>query len=271
MIINNQFGLDMYVEVSGNVDSNTTVMFLNGVMASVSSWNDIKKPFEKLGFRVVCHDFVGQLKSNPLTSVYSFEMHAKDVIHIMDTLQISSAYLIGTSYGGEISIKLASLYPNRVDGMAVINSVSETDALMIATVNHWKKLCDIEDKEVFFWGMATSIYGVSYMEKFYDTMAIRAKAMNQLPASYFSSLKFLIDTFVKDANMTKELVNVKCPTLVICGEDDRLKPVKYSQIIAKSIVNSEFLLIVDCGHVTIFEQTETLVSALVGFFLKLRR
>lgn len=271
MIIKNQLGLSMYVEVSGDVNGNQTVMFLNGVMASVSSWNEIKKPFEQLGFRVVCHDFIGQLKSDPLTSVYTFDMHAKDVIHIMDTLKISSAYLIGTSYGGEVAMKIASTYASRVNGMAVINSVSETDALMVATVNHWKRLCDVEDKEVFFWGMATSIYGVSYMEEYKDTMAIRAKSMNQLPASYFSSLKFLIDTFVQDVNMTDQLVNIKCPSLVICGEDDHLKPTKYSQIIAKNIANSEFLLIVDCGHVTIFEQTETLVSALLGFVLKLRR
>ena len=68
--------------------------------------------------------------------------------------------------------------------------------------------------------------------------------------------------------MTDELYKIQCPSLVVCGQEDILKPVKFSRLLADNIPNAEFAVIPDCGHVTIFEKPGILNSILVGFVLK---
>ena len=65
-------GTTLYYEVLGDENGKETIAFLNGVMASASSWALLYPIFEKLGFRVILHDFKGQLKSGKPEGPYTF-------------------------------------------------------------------------------------------------------------------------------------------------------------------------------------------------------
>ncbi len=56
-------GVNIYYELEGKKDTGETVAFFNGVMASTSSWASQRKLFEKFGFKILLHDFKGQLLS----------------------------------------------------------------------------------------------------------------------------------------------------------------------------------------------------------------
>ena len=135
-------------------------------------------------------------------------------------------------------------------------------------VESWKVLCDCGDGEKFFYGMAPSIYGPEFMEKNKELLAKRAIATKNIDKSYFVGQKILYDTFAQDVYMTDELSKITCPTLIICGEQDILKPPKFSDIMHKNIKNSEYVIFPHCGHVTIFEQQETLNTNILGFVMK---
>ena len=261
-------GINVFYEEKGNPHSKNVVLFLNGVMASTSSWNFQVPVFEKLDFRIVLHDFRGQLKSDKPLGPYSFKQHALDTIALMDQLNIDSAHLIGTSYGGEVAMKTAIEHPNRVKSLSIIDSVSELDAVLTTFVSGWKAIAQTKDGERFFKQMLPSIYSDTYLRNNAEMLAQRAKAMNTMPASYLEGQIALYDTFIGDVTMTSDLTKINCPTLVVCGENDILKPRKFSQIIVDQIKNSEFLIIPDCGHVTIFEKPDALNSALLGFIIK---
>ncbi len=89
--------------------------------------------------------------------------------------------------------------------------------------------------------------------------------MNAIPKDYFDGQIGLYKTFIKDVTMTDELHKITCPSLIVCGKEDTLKPVKFSEIIADNINDSELVIIPDCGHVTIFEQPEMLNKSIVAF------
>ena len=96
----------------------------------------------------------------------------------------------------------------------------------------------------------------------------RAKAFKSVEDSYFEGQKILYETFKNDVYMTDQLKDIQCPALVVVGEDDLLKRVKFSKIIANNIPNSEFIIIPDCGHVPIFEKYKELNSMIYGFVSK---
>ncbi|MDR2654843.1 MAG: alpha/beta hydrolase [Oscillospiraceae bacterium] len=258
----------IYYEEHGDKNSPDKIAFLNGVMASVGSWEQIYPAFVKLGFHVVLHDFKGQLRSGKPAGEYTFAEHAEEARALFQSLGIERVHLVGTSYGGEVAMKYAILFPESALSVSIIDSVSELDPVLAAFVAGWKYLCELEDGEKFFKGMAPSIYGPEFMEKNPEFFTDRAKAFRKLPPEYFAGQKILYDTFVSDVEMTAELCKIQCPALVLCGGDDILKKPKFSEIIARNIPNSEYLTIPGSGHVAILEKPAELVSAILGFILK---
>ncbi len=262
---------NIYYEINGNKESKTAVAFFNGVMASTSSWDYMWPTFENDNFMIVRQDFRGQLKSDKPEGPYSFEMHANDAKALFDYLGLEKVHIIGTSYGGEVAMKFAMLYPDMTKSISIIDSVSELDEVLKGFIDNWMVLADLNDGEKFFLGMAPSIYGNSFYSSNKEMLTSRAKAFASMDKSYFEGQKILYQTFKEDVYMTDGLKNIKCPALVICGQDDLLKRVKFSELIAKEIPNSEFIIIPDCGHVPIFEKYNELNSMIYGFILKHNR
>ena len=259
---------NIFYQVKGNPNGKETIAFLNGVMASTSSWKYLYPIFEKLDFRIILHDFKGQLKSDKPKGPYSFKEHCEEAKALFEHLGIEKLHLVGTSYGGEVAMKFATLYSEMVKSISVINSVSELDPVLEGFVVSWKMLCDTKDGETFFLGMAPSIYGSDFINNNKEMLVARSKAMKEIPNSYLEGQKILYDTFVQDVYMTDELNKIECPALIICGEDDILKKPKFSKILAENIKNSEYILLPNCGHVSIFEKPKELESAILGFILK---
>ena len=261
-------GVNIFYEEFGNKGSEYCVSFFNGVAMSTANWVLIYPIFERLGWRVILHDFKGQLKSDKPPNPYTFKEHADEAKVLFEHLNVSKVHIIGTSYGGEVAMKFAIEHPEIVASISVINSVSETDMLLTAFIRNWKTLCEIGDGEAFFLGIMPSVYGEPYLAQNHESLVKKAKAMAEIPSGFFEGQKILYDTFLDDVYMTDQLHQIKCPALIICGELDILKPPKFSKIIAENIPNAECLTIPDCGHVTIFEKPEELKSAILGFIMK---
>lgn len=269
MTYKNRNGLNIYYEVINEASNEEPIVFLNGVMASTSSWVNQYNVLKKLGYKIVLHDFLGQLKSDNFTGTYTFLKHAEDVIELLDFLNIKKAHFIGTSYGGEVAMKLAANFPKYCKSISVIDSVSELDQPIIDNVSEWKDLAKTLNGEHFFNGMMPTIYGEAFIKENKEFLEQRAKAMNNIPNSYFYGQIALYDTFITDCYMTEELKNIECPSMIICGEKDFLKPMRFSKLIADNIKNSEYITIPDSGHVTIFEKPNELNSILLGFLSKI--
>jgi len=261
-------GIKLFYEVRGNVNSKNTILFLNGVMASTKSWYGLSKIFEGLGFKVVLHDFKGQLKSDKPEGEYTFHDHARETMRLLEHLNIEKAHLIGTSYGGEVGMKFAALYPESTLSLSIIDSVSETDSIMVYLIDNWISAAESGDGEKFFNVLVPSLYSTDFIEKNREFLKDRAKATKNISPEYFTGQVSLYQTFKNDVYMTDILKSIKSPTLVICGEEDVLKRPSFSKLLHENIQNSEYVLLPGCGHVAIFEKPNELNSLLLGFILK---
>ncbi len=249
-------------------ESKGTIVFLNGVMASYSSWKPYTDYYYNRGYNVLVHDFRGQLMSEKPNGPYSFKVHSEDTFALMDALDITNAHLIGTSYGGEVAMKMAILDGARINSMIIINAVSELDETLTYKVRQWKTLAQSHDAVTFMEGMMGDIYSQWFIEENRAMINKRIEAMQTLDSSYFEGQIVLYDTFLNDVTMTQELKGVTIPTLVVSSEHDTLKPYKFSQIIHHALQESEHVMIPGCAHVTIFEAPKTLMSVMTGFLEK---
>src|SRR4028118_348541 len=65
-------------------------------------------------------DLRGRGDSEKPESGYGLEVHAADVVRVLDHLGLRDAVLIGHSMGGFVALKTALAYPDRVRALALI-------------------------------------------------------------------------------------------------------------------------------------------------------
>jgi pimeloyl-ACP methyl ester carboxylesterase len=64
-------------------------------------------------------------------------------------------------------------------------------------------------------------------------------------------------------NSVPTLATIDCPTLVLCGAEDKLCPVDYHQLMAHEIPNAQLMIVEDCGHISTLEQPDIVTRSLL--------
>ena len=91
-------------------------------------------PFFGENHRVLLHDFRGQGKSTLLSEGITFETHARDMAMLLDALGIDRLHIVGVSYGAEVGMYFALMYPERVKSLTLGTAVSESDPFLKAMI-----------------------------------------------------------------------------------------------------------------------------------------
>jgi 3-oxoadipate enol-lactonase len=242
---------DLTYDVTGH---GQPVVLLNGVMMTMQSWVFQRRALESR-FRCVLHDFRGQLLSPGRVS--SMSEHVADLVALLDHLQIDDAHLVGTSYGGEVGMMFAAAYPERVLSLTAIACVSHIDAPLRDAVALWRDVALAAPDTLY---EITAPYNFS--PGFLETMIGVGRArLAGYPPEFFRGFAGLCDAFLK---LEIDPSGVRCPTLVICGEDDALKPVHYSRTIAAQIANAR-LEIVPGPHAVVIENPDVVNELLLSW------
>ena len=69
-------------------------------------------------------------------------------------------------------------------------------------------------------------------------------------------------------DITADLHQVEAPALVVAGEDDLLKPRRYSEIIARALPNARLAIIPAAGHAAMWEQPDLFNALILGFLAR---
>ena len=100
---------------------------------------------------------------------------------------------------------------------------------------------------------------------------------------YRKTPKQIIDDFILEASVIKSEVahkdfkicdsfdtldktsSIDVPCLIICGKEDQMTPVKYSQFFHDKIINSKLCIIKKAGHSVMLEQPKKVNAAIESF------
>lgn len=168
----------------------------------------------------------------------TFEIMSDDLVVLLDTLNIEKTKIFGFSDGGNLGMVFTVAHPERVESLVVmgsnINPLGTKVFDQIGIVF-----------EYVFLSIKAMITG--------DTEVVRQKDIQGL--------------MVNQPNLTfKDLQKIEVSVLNIYGEHDMIKRI-HSKRITRNIPNAQELMIVDGGHSTCFEYTDTIINpALLEFF-----
>jgi pimeloyl-ACP methyl ester carboxylesterase len=117
-----------YMDVRASDRTNgQTVLLLHGRNFTGNYWQPTIQALATAGYRVIVPDQVGFGKSSKPDVDYSLDMLAMNSIQLLDSLKIETVDVVGHSMGGMLAVRLARLYPRRIQHVVLETPVGLED------------------------------------------------------------------------------------------------------------------------------------------------
>lgn len=117
-----------YMDVPATAKANgRTVVLLHGKNFFGAYWRETIKTLAAAGFRVVVPDQLGFGKSDKPDIHYSFHQLARNTKHLLDTLGVQKAVVLGHSMGGMLATRFALLFPETTEKLVLENPIGLED------------------------------------------------------------------------------------------------------------------------------------------------
>lgn len=156
---------------------------------------------------------------------------AADIAKAMDTLGIAKADIFGVSQGGMIAQFLAIDRPDLVNKLVLAVTLSRNNDTVKAVIRDWIEMTKQGDMKNLVKDMATKMYSDEYVKRYQLFMPLLTFLQKPRDVQRFIILAKTCLT----CNAYEELDKVKCPVLVIGGQQDQVVTGKASEEIAEKI------------------------------------
>jgi 2-hydroxy-6-oxonona-2,4-dienedioate hydrolase len=245
-----------YLE-TGNGDKN--ILLMHGLGASAERWEFVLPEFSK-NYRVVVPDLIGFGYSDKPLVDYTTEFFTDFLSSFLNKIKIKKTNIIGSSLGGQITVEYTSKNQDSVENLVLVSpsgimkhSTPALDAYVMAALYP-----DSEGAKNAFQMMAGPRQQVDprIIENFVERM--------KLPNAKMAFMSTLLG--LKNAEtITKSLMKITIPTLIIWGEDDPVIPIKYADEFVSSIQDCRFYMMDNCGHTPYVDDPSTFTKLVLDF------
>ena len=238
MIFNYQ-GIKVNYEIFNETAENNTLLLLHGWMAQIESMAPIYQFFKK-DRKVVVLDFPGQGgKSDTLKEPWGVPEYGEMVKAFMSSISINGCDVIGHSFGGRVIIYLSAKYDK------IFNRIILTDAAGVKPRANIKKIF-----KIYSYKIAKSLMKlVMPKEKFEMKLNEMRKKRGSADYAMLKSdvMRATFNKVIK-LDLTNKLKDIKQPTLLIWGENDKDTPLYMARVMEKKIKDSGLVTIENAGH-----------------------
>lgn len=267
--------VSLCTEHFGNHD-NPAILLISGATVSLLYWDaDFCKQLADKGYFVIRYDNrdVGKSTTYNIGSIsYDITDVADDAVNILDAYKIKKANIMGISLGGLIAQIIAIKNPNRVNSIILMSTgkwgipepnIPEMD----------KKVIDFQTKaENVDWDDEKAT--VDYMLQNSHLMAGRK------PVDYSREEKRIKEEFHRAVNYRSmfnhsllqggetyynRLNEIKAPSLVIHGTDDKIWHFNHTKILLAEIRNSRLLKLDGTGHELNYNDWDIITTTISEF------
>jgi 3-oxoadipate enol-lactonase len=252
-------GCPIHVEVSGREDA-PALMLSNSLGTNLHMWDDQADEFGK-HFRLVRYDRRGHGQSGVPQGPYSMERLGRDVLSVLDALNIKKTNWCGLSMGGMVGQWLGANAPDRVEKLILSNT-----SAYYPDRSAW----DARIKFVETNGLAAMVD--ANMQRWF-TEGFRARAPEAMARMTEMFLATKVPGYVACIQALAVMdfrasnASITAPTLIIAGAKDVATTPADGEAIQKEIKGAK-LVALDAAHISNVEQpkqyTETVLNFLLG-------
>jgi len=249
-------GCLLNVSVEGR-DGGPTLMLSNSLGCTMQMWEPQMRVLTQL-FRVIRYDRRGHGRSSVPPGPYSMERFGRDVIAILDDLNVNKVHWCGLSMGGMVGQWLGANAPERLGKIVLANT-----ACYYPDPTNWQNRI----KAIKHGGMAAvadTVIAAWLTADFREREPRIATTLKSMllatPIEGYLACCEALSTL----DQRELLPNIKNPTLVIAGRHDTSTPIAAGEMIRSQIPGAS-LTILDAAHISNVEQPHAFTDAVVGF------
>ncbi|MFF0658969.1 MULTISPECIES: 3-oxoadipate enol-lactonase [Micromonospora] len=211
-------------------------------------------------FRVIRYDHLGHGRSAVPPGAYTIDLLGREVLALLDDLDVRRAHYAGLSLGGMVGMWLAAHAPERVDRLALLCTSAS-----LGPPEGWRQraatvrahgLEAIADAVVARW------FTPAFAESRPAVVAEHRTMLTATPAAGYASCCEAVATM----DLSADLAQISAPTLVIAGADDPATPVAHSTRIVERITGARLAVLDQAAHLANVEQPEQVGTLLLDHF-----
>ncbi len=246
----------LHHELSGRADA-PVIVLSNSLGTTLEMW-DAQIDALKASYRVLRYDTRGHGRSAVSPGPYTIDQLGRDVIALLDSLDIERAHFVGISMGGLTGQWLGIHAATRIDKLVISNT-----AARIGTAEGWRARAELV-RQQGLGEVADGAAGRWFTQEFIAQQpaaahALTARLRSLSPEGYAACCDAL-----GDADLREEIARVACPTLVVAGRHDPVTTVDDARFIAARVPGASIVEL-DASHLSNVEAPDAFTDAVLRF------
>jgi len=242
-------------------DSGPVVLFWPAVFSDSSIY---RAQVEALRgrYRLVLIDGPGFGRSDAPTRPFTMEACADAAAEVLQQLDVQRVAWVGTSWGGIVGVHFAVRHPQKVRGLALMNTPFDMPAegpgfsdRMVVWGARW-----IGNTNLYANGVARSFFPAAWRNSHPEELAAFVAAFKapDPEGMAVAGRSVLLDR----ASVLPLLPQIKAPTMVLAGGDDALYAAPTLKAAAERIAGASFVEIPASGHISAMDRPDRVTALL---------
>ncbi len=230
--------------------SGGTILFIHGAGGGQRSW-----VFQKGFFEGEFNPTIIELPGHGETGGRGEEeigKYAEHVYGFLKTLDLGRLFLVGHSMGGAIVQTLALTHPEILKGIVLVGTGARLRVLP-AVLEGIKKNFEKTVREIVRFAFSRKASP--------DLVESGVEYLLECPPEVLYGDFLACDRF----DFMKEAEKIDLPALVICGAEDEMTPVKYSEFLHHQIKRSRLEIVPGAGHMVMMEAPDVFNAKIKEF------
>jgi len=255
-------GVQLAVEDSGG--GGATVVFSHGLLYSLRMW-DPQIAELRARFRCVAYDHRGQGESEKAPTGLDMDTLTEDAVALIGALASGPVHFVGMSMGGFVGIRLAARHPERVRSLVLVDTAAGPEPAK--NVPRYRRL-EWVARWFGTWPVAGKVeaimHGASARKDPARAATLRAWRERLLRVDT-AAMNRAVEGVLTRESAIPLLPRIRCPTLVMVGEEDTATVPAKSEEIASAIAGTRLVRIPRAGHMSPIDAPEAVTTELRSF------
>ncbi|MFT5657654.1 MAG: pimeloyl-ACP methyl ester carboxylesterase [Gammaproteobacteria bacterium] len=239
-----------------------TIVLVHGLGLNLDMWQ-WQLPAFKNGYRVVTYDLLGHGYSAKPSGPYYMSQMVDQLRQLIDDLGVERCALIGFSLGGLIVQAFTLAHPDRVWALAILNAAHGRTPEQRASIMERVEQCRLSGPGATVSDALSRWFSTRFAEQNANVLEkVRQWVLANDPAIYPELYKLLASA---DIGLEYSIAAIKCPTLVLTGEEDTGNSPEMAQRIASNIPGAQLKVLEGLRHMALVEDPDQVNHLLTSF------
>jgi pimeloyl-ACP methyl ester carboxylesterase len=236
---------DLYTE-RGEKDDPAVVFAHGTLMDRTMFGSQVEAVAEASGYRTVAYDF--RARTEYYAPAYDLDDLVEDTVALLDNAGIDSCVYVGMSMGGFVALRLALRYPERIDGLVLIDSMAGTHT-ETQRQTYESMLSTLEGKDAVPEALAKTTAQILFGETTRDERPELVENWTRRWLSYPpEAVVNEVRSWLHRDDITDRMDEIEVPVLALHGEEDTSIPVESARETVDALPDASIEVVPEAGH-----------------------